>query len=904
MNFRFFRTKQDEDLDEEIQAHLRMAAQDHVDRGLSREEAETRARRETGNLGLIKEVTREMWGWTSFQRLLQDLRFGARILRKHPGSTFVSVFTLALGIGASTAIFSVVYGVLLRPLPYDKPDQIVRVWEVNGRGERVQFADPNFDDMRAQNHTLQGLAKFYPGLESVSGGAEPRRLGVASVSRDFFAVLGMHPVRGREFTAEEQHVGAMPAVLISHSLWQQYLGGANDLAALKLLVENKVASVIGVLPPGFHFPGNTDVWMASEIDAETPSRTAHNARVLGRLRDGVSVERGQNDLTAIGRRLKQEYGQNIDMESAAVVSLKAALTGNVRPALLILLGAVGFLLLVGCANVMNLLLAQASSREGELAVRTALGASRWRLVRQFLGETLLLTLCGGFLGVITAYYGVHVLVKMAPPDTPRLGNVGVNLPVLLFALGLSVAVASVLGIFTALRATSGDVQGMLAEGSRSHSARRSQLLGRAIIAGQFAITLLLLVGAGLEGRSLLRVLSVDPGFRTEQVVTMDMALPEVSAPARAQRVEFLTILLDRVRALPGVSDAGVTNSLPIATGSSSDGTFAEVSYQQLSPRIRELIERSASTDLEQLDSQTLQELSSLEESLFHDRQRSGWAAYAMVSDDYFRTLGIPLRRGRFFDERDTADAPHAAIISESLANRKWPGQDPLGHTLEFGNIDGDLRLLTVVGVVGDVREQNLELPPDPMIYVDYRQRPHHQGSLSVVVRTAADREATLAAVRKILGQLDPTVPPQLNTFTEVFSASLNARRFNLILLGIFAITALVLAVAGIYGVMAYAVARRTREIGVRMALGASTGSVLRLVFSQSMLVATVGVAVGTLGSFLLTRLIRSFLFEVSPYDPVTFVAVGLLLLAVAGLASYLPARRATRVDPNIALRCE
>ncbi len=884
-----------------------MAAQDHVDRGETPDQAQFSARREMGNTGLIKEVTREMWGWTWLERLLQDLRFGARVLRKNPGSTFVSVLTLALGVGASTAIFSVVYGVLLRPLPYGKPEQIVRVWEVDGKGTHSAMCDPNFDDVRVQNHTLQGLAEFGSSVKSVGGGAEPSRLTVASVSRDFFSVIGVHAVQGREFAADEQHLGAAPAALVSYSFWQQRLNGVGDLSALKLVVENKAASVIGVLPPGFHFPDNTDVWMAREISTWLPSRTAHNWKAVGRLREGVSVAQAQSDIAAIGRRLKQQYGQDIDMQDAAVLPLRDALTADVRTALLILLGAVGFLLLVACANVMNLLLAQASAREGELAVRSALGASRGRLVGQFLAETMLLSLVGGSLGVIVAYFGVQALVRIAPPGTPRIAEVAVNLPVLFFALGLSILVAAALGVFTALRATSGDVQANLAEGGRSQSnARGSQRLGRTIIAGQLAMTLLLLVGAGLLGRSLLRVLSVDPGFRTEQVVTMDLALGPAMGPARFQRVEFLTTLFQRLRAIPGVTEAGGTTFLPLGSAYSPSGLFVELNPQQLSSKTKDLIERSAHTSVLELDQASLKEWTDFVEGLFHDKAHSGAADYALVSEGYFRTLGIPLLRGRLFDDRDTVDAPHVALISESVARKKWPGQDPLGHTIEFGNMDGDLRLLTVIGVVGDVRGTTLEVPPRPIIYVNYRQRPQYGGGdyFSVVMRTSADPAVTLATARRILRELDPDIPPRLNTFTEVFAASLNTRRFNLILVGAFAAAALLLAVAGIYGVLAYSVARRTREIGVRIALGAGTGNVLGLVLGQAMLTAAGGVAAGTLASFLLTRLMRSLLFEISPTDPLTFAGVALLLLTVAGMAAYLPARRATKVNPIVALRYE
>src|SRR5262249_21732306 len=508
----WFQRKREDELEEELQAHLRMAAQDRLERGESREEAEASTRRELGNIGLIKEVTREMWGWTSVERMLQDLRFGARMLRRNPVFATVAVLTLALGIGASTAIFSVVYGVLLRPLQYERPEQIVRVFEVDEKGAHMQIADPNFEDLRAQNHTLQGLAEFHSSVQSVAGGSEPGRLRVATVSRDFFSVMGVQPVRGRLFVQEEQHVGATPAAVVSYTYWQQYLNSASDLSLIKLRIANQLTAVVGVMPPGFGFPnntGNSDIWVPRDTDNPLPSRSAHNWWAVARLREGVSAEQSQADLDAIARRLKQQYGQDMTMQDAAVIPLQTSMTGDVRLALLMLLAAVGLLLLVACANVMNLLLAQAAARQGELGVRTALGASRGRLVRQFLAETLLLGVAGGSLGALAAYFGVRALLMIAPRTTPRLNEVSVNLPVLSFALALTILVAAGLGILTALRATGGDVQSALAEGGRGQgNARSSHRLGRIIIAGQMAMTLLLLVGAGLLARSLLRVLSV------------------------------------------------------------------------------------------------------------------------------------------------------------------------------------------------------------------------------------------------------------------------------------------------------------------------------------------------------------------------------------------------------------
>jgi predicted permease len=612
-----------------------------------------------------------------------------------------------------------------------------------------------------------------------------------------------------------------------------------------------------------------------------PSRTAHNWHVVARLREGVPLVQARAELSGIAQRLKQQYGQYTDMMDVAVSPLRNALTSDIRPALLVLLGAVGFLLLVACANVVNLLLAQAAARERELAIRLALGAGRNRLVRQFLTEALLLTVTGGALGVLAALWGVDALVALAPRNLPRLQDVAINLPVLSFTFALSVAVAAGLGIFTALRAASGELQGALVERGQGHTGTlRGHRLSRAIVAAQIAITLVLLAGAGLLGRSLLRVLAIDPGFHTQNVLTIDLALPfPEKATEVVNRVAFLNELFSRLRAVPGVREVGGANGLPLTTGL-ADGTYILMSPQEKPPRMEDL------------------------EPLFHDSTRTGDADYCVASEGYFRALGIPLRRGRLFDDRDTMDAPHVALISESLAREKWPNMDPLGRTIEFGNMDGDLRLLTVVGVVGDIREDSLEARPRPTIYVNYRQRPQATGSFTLVLRTEAEPAVVFSAARAIVRDLDPNVPPSFSTFTEVFSASLKTRRFNLTLVGVFAATALLLAVAGIYGVMAYSVARRTHEMGVRIALGASAPDVLRLVLSQAMLTTVVGVMIGIAGSFVLTRAMQSLLFGVSATDPVTIAGVALLLGSAALLASYIPARRATKVDPMVALRHE
>jgi len=811
----------------------------------------------------------------------QDLRYGLRMLAKNPGFTGIAVLTLALGIGATVAIFSVVYGVLLRPLPYFQPDRLVELREVNSHGGRMHFADPNFEDVKASSQTLDGVAEYSAWLESVAGASEPTRTMTASVSRDFFPMLRVQPVLGRGFAPEDQRFGAAPVALVSYAYWKQYLGGASDLSRLKLNIENHDVFVVGVLPAGFRFPADSDIWVPRELWERLPSRTAHNWQVLARLRPGVLLAQARSELTGIARRLKQQFGKDTMMEDISAVRLQDFLTSDVSKPLYILLGAVGFLLLVACANVANLLLARVAAREREFAIRVALGAGRLRLMGQFLTETLLLALAGGALGVLLAQWGVEALLAIAPPDLAPPGHVSVNLLVLLFAVAVAAGVALGLGLLAAWRATRGDTEQALAERGQGYLGTvHGHRLGRAVAAAQLAITLMLLVGAGLLGRSLLRVLSVDPGFRTDHILTVDMALPPAEKDAdQVQRLGFLNNLFAQLRALPGVVEVGGTGGLPLGTDL-PDGTFVMMNPGEKVPGMQDL------------------------EKLFQDTTRTGDADYCVASEGYFRALGIPLLRGRLFRDSDTMNSPHVALISQALAREKWPNQDPLGQTLEFGNMDGDTRLLTVVGIVGDVHVENLETKPPAIIYVDSQQRPRSTWRFTVVMRTTLPPATLIPGARKIVGDLAPDVPPSFSTFTKVFADSLKARRFNLTLVGVFASTALLLAMAGIYGVMAYSVAQRTREFGVRMALGAEVADVLRLVLRQGLAIVGVGVPLGILGSFALTRIMATLLFGVSATDPLTFAGVTIALALVALAASYIPARRATKVDPMVALRYE
>lgn len=830
--------------------------------------------------------------------IIQDWRFAWRMLAKTPAVTGVTILTLALAIGATTAIFSVVYGVLLHRLPYPEADQLVSLKEVATDGHLMNFADPNFDDLRAASHSFAGMAKAATDEATVSVGTAAARVEVASVSRDFFRVMGVVPMLGRSFSEEELRAGGRPAAIVSYGYWRQYLGSATDLSPLKLRMENLTLSVVGVMPPGFSFPAHTGLWIPAELWGETPSRTAHNwPLVVARLRDGASVAQARSELSALARRLHEQYEPAINMTDASVTPLRDALTASVRPALLILLAAVGFLLLVGCANVANLLLVRAAERQRELAIRAALGAGRSRLVRQFLAESLLLSLGGGALGVLLAWWGVDGLLAVAPPTLPRLEDVSINLPVLGFALGLCVLVSVSLGVLTALRATAVDPQAALAEGSRgATSSIASHRLASALVGGQVAFTLVLLAGAGLLGRSLLRVLSVDPGFRTARIVTMELEVPASQAfpvagtpsipPANESRPgRFVQMLFDRLRALPGVEEVGGISQLPLGEG--GDGADGKFLLLDRPPQI-DLTKPEGSRQLEQL----------------WVTAPGGVADYCVASEGYFKALGIPLIRGRLFDERDGPGSPHVAVVSESMARATWPSQDPLGRTIEFGNMDGDLRLLTIVGVVGDVRDRSLERPPEPTVYVNYRQRLRGGRDFTLVVRAAAPPQALLGEIRRVVHDVAPEVAPRFQTFQDVFSGSLAARRFNLQLIGVFAATALLLASAGIYGVTTYWVTRRTHEVGIRMALGATAGDVLRLVLGQGLRTTGVGVVAGVGAAVGLARTMQSMLFEVSAADPATLAGVVLLLLLVALIACYVPARRATQVNPMVALRYE
>ncbi len=816
-----------------------------------------------------------------------ELRHSARRLRRSPGFTAVAIATLALGIGATAAIFSVIRGVLLEPLPFPAPDRLVQLWQVGEDGQEMQWSEPNFRDVRDQARTLDVMAAYHAVTVTVTGGGEASRISGAAVSDGFFPALGVQPVRGRTLIPEDHRDDAAVAV-VSGAYWRGSLGGDPNVLGRSLRIEERAYTVVGIVPTREAFPAGADIWIPRETDPEA-SRTAHNWRVLGRLSNDATLSQARQELAGIAIRLKQQYGDDTWMSNAAVVPLREELVGTVRPALLVLLGGAALLLLIACANVANLLLTRATARSREIAVRMALGAGRARVFSQLLTESTLVAVAAAVLGVVLALWGVDALLALAPARLPRLDTVGVDWAVLAFTLGVALLAGGAIGFLAALRATTSDVHAALEEGGRTETGGAMGRVRSALVATQVALTMVLLVGAGLLGRSFIRLITLDPGYRTDGALVMDVTLPMpegesddplVLGTPNARGGAILAELVERVSALPGVTAAGGINALPL-TGGGANGMFLVLQRPD---------------EVRGLDDWT--RLSALP-------GRAGESEYRLVTRGYFAAMGIPLLRGRLFDERDAPGAAHVALVSASFAERQWHGEDPLGRLIQFGNMDGDLHAFTVVGVVGDVRDRSIEAPPQPTLYASALQRTTRLGgAFDIVVRGTVAPTATIPAARRIARELTPDGPVQFRSLDEVHAASLGERRFGLFLLGVFGVTALVLAALGIYGVIAFVVTQRTREIGIRVALGAQRGSVVRLVVQQALVLTAVGVVTGAAISGAATRLLRNQLYGVGALDPVTFFAVTLVLTTAALAASYIPARRATAVNPVNALRQE
>jgi putative ABC transport system permease protein len=810
-----------------------------------------------------------------------DLRHGARLLARSPGFAIVAVLTLGLGIGGSTAIFTVVDSVLLRPLPYPASDRIVRVFEVTERGGHTPLSDPDFHAYHQQVSAFAGLAEYNSDLNPIVGGSEPTLATVAAVSQDFFKVLGVEPFLGRGFLPNELHVGATPVVVVSYGFWQQYLGGMRNFGSRQLSISGHLVTIVGVMPPGFSYPASAQIWLPREIAPVNQYSMAHYWLGIARLKEGVSLATAQAEATIVAERLRRQFGAMTDVKGVTLVRLRDEIVGSARPALLILLGAVGLLLLVACANVANLLLAQASRRQRELAVRVALGANRRQLVTQFVAEALLLSVTGSALGFPVAIWAVRALLALEPGKLPRTAEVGVHPGIIGFAAAVAILTALGLGLVTALRAFTGDVQETLRGGERTQTGGASSHRIRLLLMGaQVAVTLMLLIGAGLLARSLFRLLSVHAGFRTHHVVTMELldVWPETPAD-KTHLVEVLGGLVKQLGAVPGIENVGVVSALPL-TGLGANGGYLVVSGNE-----------TFSSE---------QELAHVYMSLAHDPSRTGHADYRVASAGYFKAMGIPLLRGRLFETSDGPDTQSVAVVSQSFAEKQWPGQDPLGKQIEFGNMDLDLRPFTIVGVVGDVNDRSLDSGVLPTFYSCYRQRAAN--NFAVVIQTARPAAEIVPIARQIAHDIEPELPVRLGTIEQIVSASVSDEQFNAILFGIFALTALVLALMGVYGVGSFLVSQRTKEIGVRMALGAQKGDVVRMIAVEGLRVILIGAAVGLVGALALARVLASLLFGVTAVDPLTFIGVAALVIAAGLAACYVPARRAARIDPITALR--
>ena len=797
------------------------------------------------------------------------MKFALRSLRKNPGFTLLAVTVMALGIGANTAVFSVVNAVLLKPLAFREPDRIVTLstlWKKSG--EQGYVSAPDYHDWHDQATVFSAMAYYSDGDISLAAGRAAEFTHAAEVTAEFLHVFAIEPAIGRFFNAEEVKPGSAGAVVVSASFWRSHFGGNPSVLGQSVRMFGKSMTIVGVLPAGFHFPDKTDVWIpANTISSEGNERSAHNYDVVGRLKPGTSLEQAQAQMTTIGARLEAQYPDSNSNESVGVSRLRDRTVRDVRMTLYLLLGTVGLVLLIACANVANLLLAKATVRTREIAIRAAVGASRSRIVRQLATESLIMALAAGAVGLILAAWGAEALVALAPADVPRLAETQIDTGVLAFTFGISVLASVLFGLAPALQLSRTDLNEALKQGAaRAVVGGAAGRMRGALVVGEIALAVILLAGAGLLMRSFAALHDVALGFRPEKVLVMETSVPaseDIESARRAAR--FYKALSAEIAVLPGVSAVGAARSTPSHVQSWGG------SWVDHPPRPGE---RSTETE----------------------------AVWSVVSPGTIAALGIPLRRGRDFNEADRYEAPFTAIINEAFARKALPGQDPIGRTI-FCGLDS-MNPMTIVGIVGDVRQFGPATAPWPEIYMPNEQHPRTATDLSVLVRTAAKPGALTETLRRKVRALSPDVPVKFNTMEASLAENTAAPRFRTLLLGIFAGLAVILAMAGVYGVMAYTVGQRSGEIGLRMALGADTGDVLRLVLRQGLALAAIGLVIGLAGAFAASRLLTSMLFEVKPNDPLTYAGVAVLLGLVTVAASYIPARRAAKVDPLVALRQE
>jgi predicted permease len=867
------------DVDDELQFHLDMVAQDLADEGWPLEAARAEAVRRFGDLETTRKVCRDLdsnkekqMKWIkALEEIGQDLRFALRQLGKSPGFTLIAVLTLALGVGATTSIFSVAYGILLRPLAFPEPERLMRVFPLNENGKPTAISVLNFLDWRKQSASLEAASLLDTGSVNLTGtGGDPERLEGAWVSPEFFSVIQAPLLHGRSFAPNEEKPGASHVVVLSRELWERRFGADPGLVGRTVDLNGQPYTVVGIAGRA-RWPAITDVWLPFELNndvLEPDNRGAIYLSTVARLKSGVSIEKARAETQAIAARLAAQYPENNTGFRMDVANMQEFMTGDVRTPLLVLLGAVLFVLLIACVNVANLLLARASGRETELAVRTALGAGRARIVRQLLTESVVLSLLGGLAGVGLAVWATRALVALAPDRTPRLQEVGVDGSVLLFTLAVSVATGLLFGLVPALRASLPDLGAVLKEGARGSKGRPATRARSVLVVAETALAVVLLAGAGLLLRSFGHLLQVDPGFNPENALVFNLAPPESKYGEDPQLRSLSHQLLERMQTLPGVTAAGIAGfGRPL---DNSGFTLSFTIEGRPEPKPGE------------------------EPSM----------RVALVTPGYFQAMGLPIVRGRAFNEQDRDGSAKVAILTEAAVRKYFPGENPIGRRIVLGwTSDGDQRGGEVVGVAKDFKQSTLDRDADPQIFLLFDQAPI--GAMSVILRSTADPAAVIAAVRTQVKEVDPNLPLyKLQTMEDLVSSSVSQPRFYMLLLGGFAAVALLMAAIGMYGVIAYGVSQRSQEIGVRMALGATRDRVVRMVLGQGLVLALLGAVAGVAGALFATRGMRSLLFGVSAGDPAIYMGVAAVLVLVAALASYLPARRAARTEPQMALRGE
>lgn len=852
------------DLDDEIRFHLDMEQEAHVRAGKDVAEARRLALRSFGGQERYKDESREALGLRFLDDLRRDVRFAARTFARRPGATLITVLTLALGIGATTAIYGAVYGVLLAPLPYSDAERIITVWQHDKRtaGSREDLSAPNFLDLEARNQTFASLAAAEPfsfDYETPDGAVRFRN---ARVTEKFFSILGTRPLLGRTFQRGDYVTGRDRVVVLSHRLWMNRFRSDSSIVGRTLILDSVPQVVVGIMPRGFELPNREDLWSPKVFtDDERQERAAAYYAVLGRLRPNATIEAASRDLNGVASQLAREYPRTNAHLGVSLVPLPTQLLGGARRALLVLMGAVACVLLIACANVANLQLAAAVRRQREFAIRSAIGAGRRRLTRQLLTESLLLALLGAVAGIILAQFGMAAIRAAAPSDLPRIDQLSLGGPVLLFALGLTVVTALLFGLAPVLRATRLNLQQNLAADSQaSTSGIHKRRAGSALVVAEIALALVLLVGAGLLGESFASLLKVDRGFRAEGVAAATLQAWSYY-PTRAARIQFVKEATARLAALPGVQNAAMTSSLPLSDriGQESSNLTVEGTASERDVRV------------------------------------------AACTPSYFSTLHIPFRRGRNFGPQDDSASPPVAIVNEALARRYWPAGNAIGRRITFAFLGRPITR-EIVGVVGNMRHDGLHADPPPTVFIPHSQGP--TGAVHLVVSTnTGDARQMIPSIKRELSAMNRAMPvSDVVTLESLLDSSLRERRFNLFLLGAFAIAALVLAAVGIYGIMSSVTSERTHEIGIRMALGADAAAVLTMVLRQGLLMAAAGVAIGLVGATLVTRLLKDMLFQVSSLDPFAFLVSVAVLFSVAVLACLGPANRAARLDPARAIR--